>query len=217
MPLCLVKGIYKIDKTQHISYFVYYKIIIKNWFVLPVYTSCLSTLSVLSFMFFVALHKEKSCWNWCTSRLIVLMRIQCINDSKSYASFSTWIVSSYSLMWVLSLKKQDVMLDVPFSSNLSRNFMPWEWSAKLAPNDTASVLCVSVFNWFLSLSINYSHPLCMPIAISNLLLQKSSFFQMKYRNILFLRCLFFFFYTLSPKLFRSFEMKKNSLFLLEHY
>lgn len=196
MPLCLVKGIYKIDKTQHISYFVYYKIIIKNWFVLPVYTSCLSTLSVLSFMFFVALHKEKSCWNWCTSRLIVLMRIQCINDSKSYASFSTWIVSSYSLMWVLSLKKQDVMLDVPFSSNLSRNFMPWEWSAKLAPNDTASVLCVSVFNWFLSLSINYSHPLCMPIAISNLLLQKSSFFQMKYRNILFLRCLFFFFFTL---------------------
>lgn len=97
-----------------------------------------------------------------------------------------------SLMWVLSLKKQDVMLDVPFSSNLSRNFMPWEWSAKLAPNDTASVLCVSVFNWFISLSINYSHPLCMPIAISNLLLQKSSFFQMKYRNILFLRCLFFF-------------------------
>lgn len=122
-----------------------------------------------------------------------------------------------SLMWVLSLKKQDVMLDVPFSSNLSRNFMPWEWSAKLAPNDTASVLCVSVFNWFLSLSINYSHPLCMPIAISNLLLQKSSFFQMKYRNILFLRCLFFFFNTLSPKLFRSLEMKKNSLFLLEHY
>lgn len=195
MPLCLVKGIYKIDKTQHISYFVYYKIIIKNWFVLPVYTSCLSTLSVLSFMFFVALHKEESCWNWCTSRLIVLMRIQCINDSKSYASFSTWIVSSYSLMWVLSLKKQDVMLDVPFSSNLSRNFMPWEWSAKLAPNDTASVLCVSVFNWFLSLSINYSHPLCMPIAISNLLLQQKFIFSNEVQKywFLFLRCLFFFF------------------------
>lgn len=171
--------------------------IIKNWFVLPVYTSCLSTLSVLSFMFFVALHKEESCWNWCTSRLIVLMRIQCINDSKSYASFSTWIVSSYCLMWVLSLKKQDVMLDVPFSSNLSRNFMPWEWSAKLAPNDTASVLCVSVFNWFLSLSINYSYPLCMPIAMSNLLLQKSSFCEMKYKlKYSFPRIPFFFFFTL---------------------